>query len=330
MPLVFPPKEASAGVGFAGNRLDRLSEKRGDAAWFRAQLAVPDARFVLFAADRPVVSLRDPGRLTAAHDRVVAESLGADLAEPVLLGFDEGDDIAGDLPGPTPWFAATVPAEPAGVEAANREGGPFKLIDLRSLALQGVLPAHEMGALAQARSLLGWHESHRFCSKCGAASVPAAAGYRRDCPVCGAQHFPRTDPVAIMMVTDGERCLLGRQARFAPGMYSCLAGFIEPGETIEAAVRRETYEEAGIRVGRVAYHASQPWPMVSTLMIGCMAEALTTDIRRDEEELEDCRWFSRAEAAAMLARTHPDGLFAANPYAIAWTLIRDWIDAGRA
>ncbi|MBT9290725.1 NAD(+) diphosphatase [Prosthecodimorpha staleyi] len=327
MPFPFFADEPSARVGFAGNRLDRLSEKRGDADWFARQLAVPDARFVLYSGDRPVVSLRDPGRLTAAHDRVVADRLGADLAAPVLLGFDSGADIATDLPGATPWFAAETRLPPEAIEAEGREGGPFKLIDLRSLALQGALPAHEMGAIAQARSLLGWHESHRFCSRCGQPSRPAAAGYRRDCPACGAQHFPRTDPVAIMMVTDGENCLLGRQARFAPGMYSCLAGFIEPGETIEAAVRRETWEEAGIEVGRVTYHASQPWPMVSTLMIGCLAEAVTTEIRRDEEELEDCRWFSRAETRAMLDRTHPDGLFAANPYAIAWHLVRAWAGA---
>lgn len=321
-----PAGEASARVGFAGNRLDRLSEKRGDSVWLERQLATPDARFVLYAGDRPVVSVRDPGRLTAAHDRVVADALGADLGAPVLLGFDSGEDIAGDLPGPTPWFAATTALAPEAIEAETREGGPFKLIDLRSLALQGALPAHEMGAIAQARSLLGWHESHRFCSRCGQQSVPAAAGYRRDCPACGAQHFPRTDPVAIMLITDGERCLLGRQPRFQPGMYSCLAGFIEPGETIESAVRREIHEEAGITVGAVRYHASQPWPMVSTLMIGCLGEALTTEIRRDEEELEDCRWFGRDEARAMLDRTHPGGLFAANPYAIASHLVRAWVD----
>ena len=126
-------------------------------------------------------------------------------------------------------------------------------------------------------------------------------GYRRDCPNCGAEHFPRTDPVVIMLAIDGERCLLGRQARFAPGMYSCLAGFVEPGETIEDAVRRETAEEAGITVGRVRYHASQPWPFPSSLMIGCHAEALSRDIVRDDAELEACRWFSRAEVRAMLA-----------------------------
>lgn len=327
MPLRFAPAEASALTGYAGNRLDRLAEKRGDAVWQAGMLARPDARFVVFSADRPVVSLRDPGRPTASHDRVVAESLGADLAAAVLLGFDDSDDLPADLPGPSPWFAAPTALDPEAIEDPARTAGPLKLIDLRSLALQGVVPPHELGALAQGRSLVGWHQAHPFCARCGARTAPAAGGYRRDCPGCGAEHFPRTDPVVIMLVADGDRCLLGRQPRFQPGMYSCLAGFVEPGETIEAAVRRETREEAGVTVGRVAYHASQPWPFVSTLMIGCMAEALTTEIRRDEAELEDCRWFTRAEARRMLDRTHPDGLWAATPIAIAWRLLTDWVEA---
>jgi NAD+ diphosphatase len=149
-------------------------------------------------------------------------------------------------------------------------------------------------------------------------------GYRRDCPACGAEHFPRTDPVVIMLAIDGERCLLGRQARFAPAMYSCLAGFVEPGETIEDAVRRETAEEAGIAVGRVRYHASQPWPFPSSLMIGCHAEAISRDIVRDEAELEACRWFGRAEVQAMLAGLHPDGLKCPPDIAIAHHLIKAW------
>lgn len=327
MPIVFPGDEPSARVGFAGNRLDRLSEKRGDAAWARSVLERPDARFLLLSGDRALVSVADPGRLGASHDRVVAEAVHAGLDEAVLLGFDTADDMPTDLPGPAAWFAAEIGLPPEAVEAGGVDGGPFKLIDLRSLAVQGVLPAHELGALAQARSLLAWHRSHAFCARCGRPSRPSQAGYRRDCPSCGAEHFPRTDPVAIMLVTDGERCLLGRQPRFQPGMYSCLAGFIEPGETIEGAVRRETREEAGIEVGRVTYHASQPWPFPSTLMIGCLAEALSTEITRDEAELEDCRWFSRAETRAMVERTHPDGLFAATPMAIAAHLIRAFVEA---
>ncbi len=141
------------------------------------------------------------------------------------------------------------------------------------------------------------------------------------------RHFPRTDPVVIMLAINGEQCLLGRQARFARGMWSCLAGFVEPGETIEDAVRRETLEEVGIVCGRVSYFASQPWPFPMSLMIGCHAEALTTELKVDHSELEDARWFARDEVAAMMLRRHPDGLTATHPFAIAHHIIRAWLEA---
>jgi NAD+ diphosphatase len=152
------------------------------------------------------------------------------------------------------------------------------------------------------------------------------AGWRRDCAKCKAQHFPRTDPVVIMLATDGERCLLGRSPRFVPSMWSCLAGFVEPGEAIEDAVRRETREEAGIACGRVTYFASQPWPFPTSLMIGCHAEALNREIVVDREELEDARWFSKTEVADMLMRKHPEGLTTPPPVAIAHHLIRAWVE----
>jgi NAD+ diphosphatase len=154
------------------------------------------------------------------------------------------------------------------------------------------------------------------------------AGWRRDCPACKVQHFPRTDPVAIMLPVDGERCLLGRSHRFAPGMWSCLAGFIEPGEAIEDAVRREVREESGIVCGRVTYFASQPWPFPSSLMIGCHAEALTREIKIDPGELADARWFDREQVALMLLRRHPDGFTATVPIAIAYHIIRAWVEDG--
>ena len=152
--------------------------------------------------------------------------------------------------------------------------------------------------------------------------MAAEGGYRRHCASCGLDHFPRTDPVAIIVVIDGERLLLGRQKHFAPGVYSALAGFMEPGETIEDCARREVFEEAGIRVGKVDYYASQPWPFPANLMIGLIGEALNSDIVVDQVELEDARWFTRAEALAMLADTHPDGMKVPTPMAIAHHLLR--------
>jgi NAD+ diphosphatase len=217
-------------------------------------------------------------------------------------------------------------------EAADplRSRSDLLVTDLRSLATGALVAPEHLPPLAEAKSLLGWHRRHRFCSNCGAPTRLVQAGWRRDCAACGAEHFPRTDPVVIMLAIHDERCLLGRQSRFAKGMWSCLAGFVEPGETIEDAVRRETLEEAGIRCGRVAYFASQPWPFPMSLMIGCHAQALTTDLKVDRSELEDARWFAREEVAAMVLRKHPDGLTATHPFAIAHHIIRAWLEADRS
>jgi NAD+ diphosphatase len=287
MVLRFSPYDASAATGFAGNSLDRMSERREEAAFVAATRAHPAGRVLLFAGERLVARGAD-----ALFGRAEADAIGADWESAVFLGFD----------GTGPVFAAAV-AEP---EAAD-----LTLHNLRALAIAGTMPPPLLGAVAQGRSLVGWHATHGFCANCGAATRPAAFGMRRDCPNCGAHHFPRTDPVVIMLAIDGERCLLGRQTRFAAGVYSCLAGFMEPGETIESAVRREIYEEAGIVTRRVAYHASQPWPFPSSLMIGCFAEAVSFEIEPRDSELEDVRWFPRADIAAMLDGTHPT--FAAPP-----------------
>jgi NAD+ diphosphatase len=194
--------------------------------------------------------------------------------------------------------------------------------------VQGLVAPEHLPPLAEAKAMLQWHMRHRFCANCGAPTAPACAGWKRECPACKVEHFPRTDPVVIMLAIDGERCLLGRQTRFVASTYSCLAGFMEPGETIEDAVRRETREEAGIVCGRVRYFATQPWPFPMSLMIGCHAEATSTTITIDREELEDARWFDRSEAAAMLMRKHPDGLITPPPIAIAHHIIRAWVDGG--
>jgi NAD+ diphosphatase len=236
-------------------------------------------------------------------------------AETVFLGLLDG----------APRFAIALDAPTI---AALQTRDAFTVIDLRSIAVRGLLDADHLPPLAEGKALLNWHARHRFCPNCGAPTQPVEAGWRRDCPACTSQHFPRTDPVAIMLAVDGERCVLGRSHRFQPGMWSCLAGYVEPGEAIEDAVRRETKEEAGIVCGRVAYFASQPWPFPTSLMIGCHAEALSREIIVDREELDDARWFEREEVALMLARQHPDGFTAPQPVAIAYHIIRAWVEDG--
>ncbi len=293
-------EELSAGHAFGGGTIERRAEARTDES-VAAALADPKARVLMFSGDQ--AALRDG---SAYFNREQALAAGADANGIILLGYEEN----------VPVLAATIPAEVAGAT----------LRDLRGIAVEGLVSGRELGSLALGRSLTNWHQRHGFCANCGARTRIANGGFRRDCPNCSAQHFPRTDPVAIMLAVRGDQCVLGRSPRFPAAFFSCLAGFVEPGETIEAAVRRETAEEAGIAIGRVRYFASQPWPFPSSLMIGCHAEALTTDIHRDEAELTDCRWFSRAEVQTMIAGTHSDGLFLPPPFAIAHQLIKAWAE----
>ncbi|MCL4109735.1 UNVERIFIED_CONTAM: hypothetical protein GTU68_018462 [Idotea baltica] len=177
---------------------------------------------------------------------------------------------------------------------------------------------------ATARAVLGWHQSHKFCSKCGAESQLQMAGWERVCPACDGKHFPRTDPVVIMLITRGNRVLMGRSPGWPDGMYSLLAGFVEPGETMEAAVRREVYEEAGITVGRVDYLSSQPWPFPSSLMLGCRGEATSDAIQIDANELEDAIWVTREDMMTVFAGAHPV-IKPARKGAIAHFLLRNWL-----
>lgn len=298
-----PAGELSRLTGFSSNRLDRQSERRSEDC-VELALRQPSARLYLFAAERALIDAAN-GSLAAHFDHATACRYFCRAETIVLLGH-----------------AIDGPRMAALVDENAVLPPTLKAIDLRSLAIQGELPVEDLGAIAQARAMLNWHATNRFCARCGAPSEMRGGGVRRQCGGCGAQAFPRVDPVAIMLAIYGERCVLGRQRRFAPGMYSALAGYIEPGETIEDAVRREIKEEAGIEVGRVAYLASQPWPFPSSLMIGCHCEALTTDLAPDLEELEDCRWFAREEVRLMLAGRHPDGLAAPPAIAIAHRLIR--------
>lgn len=296
-------------LGYVERPLDRAAHLRRDAA---PLLEADAARAYLIGGEH--VAMRRSGVLSDPLFPL-AEARRWSAAEPLFLGLD----------GAAPRFA--IPFDPALREAMEADG--LKLPDLRSAAAGGFLASEHLSALACGKALAGWHARHRFCSNCGAPTRAIEAGWRRDCPSCGAQHFPRTDPVAIMLVSLGERCLLGRQPHFPPGMWSCLAGFVEPGETFEDAVRRETLEEAGIATSRVTYQACQPWPFPMSLMIGCRAEATSADIVVDHAELEDARWFAVDEVAHMLAKTHPAGLFVPPPVAIAHHLVRAFVEGPR-
>lgn len=307
------PLSAFDRLGFAHSNLVRHSAERGDVAMAQ-HLSDPQARTILIAGEVPVLSLAN------GHATSLLPLADLDRAprrhEQVFLGTKDGRPVLATL---------------AESDTADRfkDDPAFQVIDLRSIAVQGLVTPDELGLLATAKALLFWHSRHRFCPNCGAPTALSAAGFRRDCGSCGTQHFPRTDPVVIMLVTRGESCLLGRQARFVAGSYSCLAGFLEPGETIEDAVRRETFEEAGVRVGAVRYLASQPWPFPSSLMIGCQGEALTEELTLDRDELEDGRWFDRDEVRLMLDRQHAGGLITPPPMAIAHFLIRTWVQGER-
>lgn len=308
---VSPRRERSSLTGFADNPLDRREDLRSKPDAVMALRHRSDTRLVAVAGETPILKRLDGEALTVWFTHGETEMLGS-AAEEIFLGMAEDG---------TPRFARLLDkalAEPL------KERPELFVTDLRSVALKRLVPTNEVGPLGEAKAVLDWHARHRFCAQCGGATVAGASGWRRECTACGAMHFPRTDPVVIMLVTRGDSCLMARQARFAPGMYSCIAGFVEPGETLENAVRRESWEEAGLRVGKVRYLASQPWPFPSSIMIGCIAESLSDEITLDMTELEDGRWFPRAEVLQMLEGTHPDGLACPQHIAIANTLVRAW------
>jgi NAD+ diphosphatase len=300
--------------GFNLNPLERRSEKRDDNAFIAKLRNDPAARFLVFDGDVPLLK-RDN-----EYDPWFVASETAAFGEPLHSIF------LGEESGGSGRFALGFTFNPAPEDPPR--GTVHERIDLRSIALQGLVAAGVLGMMGEAKSMLDWQRRHSFCANCGSASRVAAAGWHRICEVCGTRHFPRVDPVVIMLVIDGERCLLGRQRHFAPGMYSALAGFVEPGETAEDAVRREVMEEARVECAQVVYFASQPWPFPSSLMIGCFAQASNTDIVVDTAELEDARWFSRQEVVAMLAGTHANGLSAPKPFAIAHHLLQVYVAKG--
>lgn len=294
---------------FVTNVLDRAAHLRRDDEKLFAMEQKPSSRAYVVYRDSLLVK-RDGDKVRALLSIDEALKCGANPGT-VFLGLREGAAV----------FGMGMP-QAAAEKLVGRED--YTVTELRGMAMQGALPPQELSAIAMAKSMVGWHQRHGYCANCGARTAMKEGGWKRDCPACKAEHFPRTDPVVIMLAVRGDKCLLARQARFAPKMYSCIAGFLEPGETLEDAVRRETWEEAGLRTGAVRYIASQPWPFPGSLMIGCIAEALNDDIVLDGTELEAGRWFSRAEALQMLEGKHPDNLFCPPHMAIANTILKAW------
>jgi len=288
----------------AGPYVERAAHWRKDEERLRAALADPATWFVPVWQARSAIVAASDGRTSAYFATGAQTFAGLDASGFILLGeFHEHVVFAVVLAGEAP------PALGSGAE----------LHDLRLIA--GELPAEEAGLLAYARAMVHWQEHNRFCGRCAAPMIAAQGGHVMQCAACGHQQFPRLDPAVIVLVTDGERALLGRQPAWPPGRYSTVAGFVEPGESLEDAVAREVREETGVIVDAVEYHSSQPWPFPSSLMLGFTAHASRTDIDLSDQELEDARWFTRAQIAAgeiALPTTH----------SISFRLIEDWYDSG--
>ncbi len=297
-------------IPFSGCPIDRADHERRDPDWIERQAAREDARFL--PVWRLQVLVKDGATPALAWARgVVREHMNPRVGA-VLLGVYEGvAHFAVDL------SLHEDPLERLGVSGAARFG------DVRALAMQ--LAEAEIATAGFARARVDWHARHCFCAACGAPTASRAGGAQRVCTECRAEHFPRTDPVVISVVERGGRCLLGRQRAFPPEMFSALAGFIDAAESIEEAVAREVKEEVGLSLERVRYVASQPWPFPSSLMIGCIAEALPGEVEVDSGELEDAQWFTRDQVRRALAGERGVGLVLPPPMAIANHLLRRWI-----
>ena len=303
---------ASRPNAYTGSPLDRAADRREDEAFVARALADPETLFVPVWRARSLMKGVPEGRPEAVLlTGAAAEAVRMAGGPWSFLGLWEG----------RPVFAVDCSAAEDPLPLLPEGMGGFT--DLRAVA--GLLPPGEASVLAHARGLMHWRTKHRFCGVCGAACEPRSAGHAMLCTGCGAQHFPRTDPAVIMLVVRDDRALLGHSQRFpTTTMYSTLAGFVEPGESLEEAVRREVEEETTVKVGAVRYHSSQPWPFPSSIMLGFHAEGLTEAIRIDPEELRDARWFTRAEL-----RTPQDHGFALpRPDSIARRLIEDWLADG--
>jgi NAD+ diphosphatase len=289
----------------AGPYLDRAAHLRQDPAWFANALSDDRSRYLPVWNSRNLITQGESPRAALLELCAVPEGLRNDSAL-ILLGRFDGIDV----------FAFEIEAgEPPQLRADTR----FE--DLRLVA--SILSAEDAGLLGYARGMISWRARHRFCGACGATTLAARAGHVLVCtnPACRMEQFPRTDPAIIVLVSDGERALLGRQASWPIGRYSTIAGFVEPGESLEDSVAREVFEETGIEVDQIEYHSSQPWPFPASLMLGFTAHARTTQIHRRDEELEDAQWFTRADLAAGRPLVPPG-------VSISFRLIEHWFNAG--
>ena len=303
---------ASRANVYTGSPLDRVAEKRDDAGWVAAALDHPDTLFAPVWRARNLMRGKAEGKPEAVFLSNEAASAMRMAGGPwALLGLRAG----------VPLFTVDVSAADDPVPLLPEGLGEF--VDLR--AVPGLLSGDDASIMAHARGLMHWRSRHRFCGVCGQVCEPRSAGHVMVCTACDTQHFPRTDPAVIMLVHSGDRALLGHSARFpASNMYSTLAGFVEPGESLEEAVAREVFEEAGVRVGAVHYHSSQPWPFPASIMLGFYAEATTHEITIDPGELVDARWFTRDQ----LRNPRDHGFLLPRGDSIASRLIADWIAAG--
>lgn len=308
-------------ITFAGTFLDRADHLRSDQPALGHLLAKAQSRVVPFWHGKPLFDLTDTGPrlawLSATDHLITSAPVAASL-----LGLD-----ASGIAHFTSDVSYLAPPDEKPAEFVDKRtldlSETRKFIDLR--AVLGELHHEDAGVAASAKGLFEWRAAHRFCTVCGGPNTVGSAGWRLDCTQCERQHFPRTDPVVIMLVLDGDRALIGRAPFWPEKMYSCLAGFMEPGETIEAAVRREVMEEAGIPVDHVRYVVSQPWPFPASLMMGCVARATDTAIHLNDNELQDAIWISKADMAAALAG-HSDEIAPARKGAVAQLMLQGWVD----
>jgi len=301
---------ASRPNAYTGNPLDRAAALRDDEAWIAAQLRDKATLFIPVWRSKTLVQ---------GDERPQAVFLTGEAAEAVRMAGGPWAFLG--LQGEQPVFAVDVSGVEDPLPLLPASLGRFE--DLRALA--GMLPAGDAAILAHARGIMHWRVRHRFCGVCGASCEPRSAGHAQVCTGCGAQHFPRTDPAVIMLVHRGGRALLGHSQRFPnTTMYSTLAGFVEPGESLEEAVAREVLEEVGVRVGPVRYHSSQPWPFPASIMLGFYAEAVSEAITIQADELRDARWFTRAELSDPAAH----GFNLPRRDSIARRLIEDWMEYG--